>query len=540
MTSAAELNRRTVFNDTHVFAIFLAKECHGTHSFCFLHRRMTALLEVIIMTDELVRHLLHLTQFFRRHFLEVREVKPQTIRRHQTTLLLHMMANNLTQAVVDNMCRGVVATDRLTTCSIYFGDESGTCISRQFKHNMYRQAVLALGVENFHAVNRSRIANLATHFCIERCFGQYDLVEVFAFLAHFTIFEYLGLALEVIIADKLRVTFCQYGPIAQILLIGTTAHLFLMLKGFVVFVLVGSHTVLTQDQFRQVKREAISILQCEHVHTANNGLTGFARIFHQLVQQSDTFVERTQESLFLRLNNRRDLLLLFHQFRICFAHIGYQLWHKLIKEGLALTEEGVTVANSTAQNTTNDITRFLITRQLTIRNSKSNRTYMVSNHAHGDIDIFFLPILSTRQLTDLVQHRLEHIRIVVGLFALYRAHQTLKAHTRINHFLRQRLQRTVGLAVELHEHDIPNLNHLRMVFVHHLAAWNLCFFLCRTAIHMYLRARTARTGITHLPEVIVLIAIDDMVCRQVLEPYSCRFVVTTQSLLGRAFEHRCI
>ena len=310
-----------------------------------------------------------------------------------------------------------------------------------------------------------------------------------------------------------------------------------MLEGLIVLILVGSHTLLTQNKFGQVKRKTIRIFECEHVHAAYNGLTGFARIFHQFIQQSDTLVECTQECLFLRLNNRRNLLFLFHQFGICLAHIGYQLGHKLIQERFALIKERISVSHRTTQDTTNNVAGFLITRQLTIRYREGNRTYMIRNNAHSYIDILFLPILSTCQLANLVQHRLEHIRIVVTLFALNSAHETLKAHTRINHFLRQRLQRTVSFAVELHKHDIPYLDHLRVVFVYHLTTGHFRFFLCRTAIHMYLRARTARTGITHFPEVIVLIAIDNMVCRQMFEPDRCRLVIATQSFFRRTFEH---
>ena len=57
-----------------------------------------------------------------------------------------MMANNLTQAVVNNMCGGVVATNRLTTLCIYLGHKFSFGISRQFQHDMNRQTILPLGV----------------------------------------------------------------------------------------------------------------------------------------------------------------------------------------------------------------------------------------------------------------------------------------------------------------------------------------------------------------------------------------------------------
>ena len=96
------------------------------------------------------------------------------------------------------------------------------------------------------------VSYLTTHLCVERGLGEHYLVETLAFLAHLTITQNLGLTLQLVIADKLSLAFCQYGPVAQILLIGRTAHLFLVLEGTVILLLVGGEAVLTQDQLRQV------------------------------------------------------------------------------------------------------------------------------------------------------------------------------------------------------------------------------------------------------------------------------------------------
>ena len=71
-----------------------------------------------------------------------------------------------------------------------------------------------------------------------------------------------------------------------------------------------------------------------------------------------------------------------------------------------------------------------------------------------------------------------------------------------------------------------------MVFVYQLASRSLCLLLLRAAVNMYLRAWTTRTCVTHLPEVIVLVTIDDMVFRQELFPDGSSLVVALQTLLG--------
>ena len=83
MATTTEFDRRTILDDTHVVAVFLAEERHRTHRFSLSNRRMTALLEMQVLTDDLIRQLLHFAQFLRRHFLEVREVKTQAVRRDE-------------------------------------------------------------------------------------------------------------------------------------------------------------------------------------------------------------------------------------------------------------------------------------------------------------------------------------------------------------------------------------------------------------------------------------------------------------------------
>ena len=76
---------------------------------------------------------------------------------------------------------------------------------------------------------------------------------------------------------------------------------------------------------------------------------------------------------------------------------------------------------------------------------------------------------------------------------------TLQAHTGVDGRLRQRLHGTVSLTVELHEDDVPDLNVAVAVF----------FRTSRRAapdviamVEENLGARTARTGVAHLPEVV--------------------------------------
>ena len=53
-------------------------------------------------------------------------------------------------------------------------------------------------------------------------------------------------------------------------------------------------------------------------------------------------------------------------------------------------------------------------------------------------------------------------------------------------------------------------------------------------------ARTARTRIAHLPEIIMFVTIDDMSFRQELFPIAGSLVVTRKAFGRTSFEHGCI
>ena len=157
---------------------------------------------------------------------------------------------------------------------------------------------------------------------------------------------------------------------------------------------------------------------------------------------------------------------------------------------------------------------------------------MVGDYAHCDVRLRRLAIAAAREFCDLIQNRTEDVRIIIRLLSLHHHTETLKAHTRINHALWQSVQCTVGFAVILHKDEIPNLNHLRMIFIDQFASCHGRLFFGRAYVYMDFRARSARARLTHFPEVVVLIAIDDVVFGEVTAPDGCRLIISRKSLIG--------
>ncbi len=165
---------------------------------------------------------------------------------------------------------------------------------------------------------------------------------------------------------------------------------------------------------------------------------------------------------------------------------------------------------------------------------------MVGYHAHCHIGAAVVAITLAAEGCDARNQGSEHVGVVVRLLALQRHAQALEAHAGVYHLCRQRFKAAVGLAVVLHEHEVPYLDDKGVVLVHERRAVHSLAFRLGTQVDVDFGARTARTRVAHFPEVVVFVAVDDVRFRQVLEPYFGSFVIARQTLLGRAFEHRGI
>ena len=92
--------------------------------------------------------------------------------------------------------------------------------------------------------------------------------------------------------------------------------------------------------------------------------------------------------------------------------------------------------------------------------------------------------------------------------ALHDRAYTLKTHARIDMARGQRGERTVWIGVELDEDQIPDLDALCGAFVDERAAR----VALRREIDMQLGARPARSRVAHHPEVVLLVARNDVHC----------------------------
>src|SRR5581483_8161902 len=89
------------------------------------------------------------------------------------------------------------------------------------------------------------------------------------------------------------------------------------------------------------------------------------------------------------------------------------------------------------------------------------RTDMVGNYTQRAR----LQVAGAGQVSRRPDETFEKVDVVVGVHALHHGGDALQAHTGIDGRLRQRRQLPVGRAVELHEHEVPDLDVPITVFI---------------------------------------------------------------------------
>ena len=111
----------------------------------------------------------------------------------------------------------------------------------------------------------------------------------------------------------------------------------------------------------------------------------------------------------------------------------------------------------------------------------------------------------------------------------------LEAHAGIDVLRWQGSQAAIGSAIELDEDEVPDLDDLRGPFIDQGAA-----ALVRRVVVVNLGARSARPGLAHFPEIVLLVAEVNVTRVDVgfASPELGRLVVPLQPLLGIALENR--
>ena len=450
------------------------------------------------------------------------EVKAEVVRSHEGTFLLHVGAQHHAEGLVQQVGAGVVVLDVAAAHIVHHQGEGLRALRRKALGQVDGEVVLLHGVQDLDAfpvlaLNVAGITYLAAHLGIERRAVK-DQLEVFlVLLLYGALFqEVRPFHAQGIIALEEDVRLLEHHPVAKLVGSGVAGAFLLLSKLHVEAFQVHCIAFFGGDEFREVDGEAVSVVQHKGIGPGNH--LGGGVFVHVVFQHADAAVQGAQESVFFFLDYAGDEFLLGLELRIGASHIGHQLGDEAAQEGLREAQEGVAVADGAAEDAANHVAGLHVGRQLAVGNGEGDGADVVCNYAHGHLDVAAFLVFVAAEGFHLADEAGENVCLVVALLVLQDHAQALEAHAGVDVLGGQRLQVAVGLALVLHEHQVPDFDDIVIVRVHQLAAGNFGNLLVRTKVDVDFRAGAAGAGIAHFPEVVVLVAGEHMVLRQVLEP----------------------
>ena len=219
---------------------------------------------------------------------------------------------------------------------------------------------------------------------------------------------------------------------------------------------------------------------------------------HHIIEQFHALCQGSTELFFFSIDDLFDEGFVFPRFRIFVAEDVQDRIDEACQEEVLNTQE-TAEADSTAQDTAQDVAAAFIGRQDTIGNHEGNGTDMVGNDLHGHL-LPGITVIAAGNSDNFFNDREDEIRFKVRFFLLDDRSQSFQAAARIDVLLGQRFVLAVFGAVVLGKDEIPDFQIAVAV-----AADSACRFATapfRAEVIEDFAVRTAR-AFADFPEVIV-------------------------------------
>ena len=536
----------------HLIAVFLAEQRHGPGGNGIFgahqtrrHRR--------VGEDLGVHFILDCRDILGGERRRVREVEAQPLGRNHRALLRHMRAKPAAQGLVQQVRRRMVRARRIPPGDVDRKLHSVAHLDRTRLDRalMRMQPAKRLGrvghgdAQALGRADRAGIAHLAAAFGIERGLvgdhgDRFTGPRLGHFLAvlhqrdHHALADVGGIAGELGRALALGNVEPHFavGGLAAALPRRARRRLLLRHRRFKPCA-VHTHPARTQRVFGKVIGEAEGVIEPERRRTGQ--AVAFAQMAGFLVEQLETVRERAAELHFLAQQR------LFHerlgaaQFGKRLAHLGHERAHQPVHQRL-LRAEQVRMAHRAAHDPAQHIAAALVARQHAVRQQEAGRAQMVGDHAMACPALAFG--LGAGQAFRGRDQRAERVGVIVVVLALQHRRHALDAHAGIDARARQVRAGAIGRLLELHEHQVPDLDEPVTILVRRSrgAAEDVVAVVVED-----FGARPAGTGIAHRPEIVRGRNADDAVIRKACDllPQAERLVVGVidcdeQLVLGQA------
>ena len=457
----------------------------------------------------------------------MREVEAQALVIEQRPSLLHMVAQDLLERGVEQVRGRVVPADELAAVRVDGGDD----------HVAHREgalgdggvvgveAVFGLGVAHLEgdvAVDDGAgVAHLAAHLGVERRVVEHD-VDLLAGLGALDRLAVADDGEHVGVVDGVLVVAAELGggqlvgeghphvvEAAPGVTLGSGARAALLL---VHAALEARHVDLvtgrTRDLDREVDGKAVGVVQregalaVEHCARLERG--------QGVVEVAATGLERGAEALLLGGHDALDQGDLLEELGVGSAHEAVDLVDELVEEGLVDAEQAA-VEDRAAQQAAQHVAAALVAGQHAVGDEEVDRAGGVGDDAQAHARALVAGAAIFLAAYPLAQRdeALHEVAVVVGARVLHDGGHALEAHARVEVAVRQLRHGAVLPAVELREHEVPELEVA--VTVAARGARGLATAELLALVKVDLGAGAARAGGASRPEVVVLAEAADVV-----------------------------
>ena len=206
--------------------------------------------------------------------------------------------------------------------------------------------------------------------------------------------------------------------------------------------------------------------------------------------------ERATEARLLEAKRLADQRFGADEFGIGAAHLGDERRHEAEHHRVRGAED-MNVAHGAPHDAAEDIAAAFVRGQHAIGDEEARRPQVIGDDAVAGA------MLALRRHADQIDgsrdQRLEQVDVVVVMDALHHGGDALQPHAGVDRRARQVDALAASDLLELHEHEIPDLDEAVAVGIG--AAGRTAGNMVAVVVE-YLRARPARAGVAHRPEII--------------------------------------
>ena len=257
---------------------------------------------------------------------------------------------------------------------------------------------------------------------------------------------------------------------------------------------IDTDTARLERVLGEIERKAVSVVERECCDAVEHGAA--LELFALLVEDRKAALERAAEARLLELERLGDQRLGALQFRIGQAHLAHQHRHQPPHQRLFLPEQ-LGMAHGAAHDAPKHVAAALVRRQHAVGDQERGGAQMVGDDAMRGLARTLG--VDAGEVGDRLDERAEQIDLVIVVRTLQHRGDALEPHAGVDRRPRQVDALAAGELLVLHEHQVPDFDETVAVGVR---ASRRSARYVRAVIVEDLRARAARPGVSHGPEIV--------------------------------------